>query len=243
MKLLIDLGNSHLKWTTAEMGFLAGLQRLDYRSESDWQCLHQDWRVLPRPDAIWLASVGQPDWVQRLRQLIQSLWPHVTVSIPRSSLEFAGVRNAYRQPEALGVDRWLALLAAHHHYRGDSCVVDCGTAITLDRIDMQGQHLGGLIMPGLQLLRRALNSNTAGLPLVHAADPVVLADHTEAAIASGCLWAAVGLIETIMRRHPAQQLLLTGGDACHLQSLLQTHAIVDSHLVIKGLLCYAEHDA
>jgi pantothenate kinase type III len=74
-----------------------------------------------------------------------------------------GVRNAYPKHNKLGVDRWLAMLAAYHYYNAPVCIVSCGSALTLDIVDSQGQHLGGMIMPGLNLMQQALSRGTANL--------------------------------------------------------------------------------
>src|SRR3546814_5490867 len=79
------------------------------------------------------------------------------VQIPnfaRSSAGWHGLRNAYREPERLGVDRWLAMIAAWHTHRGAACIANAGTALTVDVIDAQGQHLGGIIAAGLAAQQR-----------------------------------------------------------------------------------------
>ena len=78
----------------------------------------------------------------------------------------AELRNGYEQPQQMGVDRWVAMLAAWERHHAAACIVDCGTAITLDVVSESGHHLGGVIAPGISLMHEALASRTAQLPVV-----------------------------------------------------------------------------
>lgn len=238
MRLLIDIGNSRLKWTLEAAGQFEPLRSIDYRHNDQYQDLCQSWQQLPRPAQILIACVGAQQQLATIVEAAEQLWPGVEIRIPESVASAGGVSNGYLQPAQLGVDRWLALLAAHRHYPGNSCIVDCGTAITLDRLDAQGRHLGGLIAPGLHLMKQALAGNTAGLRWAESAKPVPAADNTQSAIDSGCLWAAAGLIESSLAQGEAiDQLILTGGDSTRIGQLLSQPFIIDLELVFKGLVC------
>mgnify|MGYP006265927993 FL=1 len=241
MKLLIDIGNSRLKWTLADATTLANVQSLDYRLASNWEILAADWQTLCEPEHILVASVAASDCLNKLMSLFKPLWPNCPVHTVEVISSFAGVDIAYSNPRALGVDRWLALLATQHYYSGKNCIVDCGTAITVDLLNTKGEHQGGLIVPGLQLMRASLQSGTADLPLASDTHLVLAADNTESAIACGGIWAATGLIETVMRKSHSQQLVLTGGSARFLLDALDRPAILDNGLVLRGMLLYAEH--
>ena len=241
MKLLIDIGNSRLKWTLADATTLANVQSLDYRLASNWEILAADWQTLSEREYILIASVAASECLDKLMSLLKPLWTNCPVHRIEVIASFAGVDIAYSNPRALGVDRWLALLATQHYYAGKNCIVDCGTAITVDLLNTKGEHQGGLIVPGLQLMRASLQAGTADLPLVSDAQLVLAADNTESAIASGSIWAATGLIETVMRKSHSQQLILTGGAARFLLDALDRPAILDNGLVLRGMLLYAEH--
>lgn len=240
MKLLIDIGNSRLKWTLADANTLASVQSLDYRSPSSWQSLAMDWQAISEPEHILIASVATSECLENVQSLLRRIWPNCSAHRIGVMADFANVKIAYPNPQTLGVDRWLALLATQHYYAGSNCIVDCGTAITLDLLTAKGQHQGGLIMPGLQLMRAALQTGTADLPLVSDEQLVLVADNTASAIANGSIWAAVGLIETVMRKSHSQQLILTGGAAKYLLDALDRPAILDNGLVLRGMLHYAE---
>lgn len=237
MNLLIDIGNSRLKWASEQAGQISSTHALDYRQDHAYQSLEQQWQTLPRPSKIAIACVGAAQQIIALETLANRLWPAIETIIPQSAAQIGSVINAYPNSEKLGVDRWLALLAAHHHYPANSCIIDCGTAITLDFIDSHGQHRGGLISPGLLLMKKALAQNTAALDLNQKTQALGLADNTINAIDSGTLCAAIGLIETAIKRfQPVEQVIITGGNAELIGQYLPMSLIVDEALVLKGLL-------
>ncbi len=238
MKLLLDLGNSRLKWATETRGRMSPMTAMDYRQPDFLRDLTRHWQALspPKPDIVAVASVSAQHWLHELLRLSQQLWPQARQIVPRSAAFGFGVQNAYAQPEKLGIDRWLALIAAHGHYPGDQCVVDCGTAITADVLRADGSHRGGVIAPGLLTMRQALAANTADLPFNPHAYQAALARDTESAIAGGVLWAAVGLIEQVRHQPDADYgLIMTGGDAEVIAGALSIPALVDHALVLKGL--------
>jgi type III pantothenate kinase len=153
------------------------------------------------------------------------------------------VRNAYREPARLGADRFAALIGAHAHGAAPCVVVSAGTAISVDLLAQGGKHLGGIIVPGLRLMRDALNAGTAG---VHAkpGQIVEMPDGTDDAVATGSALAAVGAIESLRARLAARteasvRVLLTGGDAALLAPLLAPPVEVAEHLVLEGLAEFA----
>lgn len=237
MKLLVDIGNSYLKWICEQEGQLQLLHSCDYRQDSSFQSLIADWKQLPVPDLLVIACVAQSQRLAEISHLAQRLWPDLPIMIPQSQPAQAGVVNAYPQAGKLGVDRWLVLLAAQHFYPGDTCIVDCGTAITLDFLNANGQHLGGLISPGLGLMQKALLENTAALNLAAKPEQLSLADNTGDAIANGTLSAALGLIETALQRFGRMDtVLITGGDASLIAQHLPVSYQLDPLLLFKGLV-------
>jgi type III pantothenate kinase len=165
----------------------------------------------------------------------------VDIILVKPQAQAFGVVNAYQQPERLGVDRWLSLVAVWQQYQVSACIVDCGTAITVDLLDAHGRHQGGLISPGLMLMKESLGQGTAALSVSDASHVFGLADSTEAAIYSGTLMAAIGLIEHVLAKHPSGiRLILTGGDAELIAGQLDAVSTVDPDLVLRGLLCVLE---
>jgi type III pantothenate kinase len=235
VNLLVDIGNTRLKWAVCSESSLAVGTPIDH-ADIDSHRLAQFWQTLAQPDYVAIACVAAHEISDTVQTVSQTLWPFVRILKAQSEAERLGVRSAYPEPQKLGVDRWLGMVAAYHHYRKALCVVGCGTAITLDMVDASGQHLGGLIAPGLRLMREALVQGTANLQPVTGEHPFGLASFTDAAIANGTLAAACGLVELALNSQTdVFQLILTGGDASQIASQLPKTATIEPDLVLRGL--------
>lgn len=154
-------------------------------------------RVPLRDQVVWLSNVAGEEIASLTSQLLQEQ-SCVNYRFATTQTQQCGVRNGYRKPQQLGVDRWLAMLAAFHlpqRATGQSlCVVDCGTALTLDVLDATGRHLGGYIAPGLTAMREMLNQKLAHID-IKPTDPgavKVLADNTADGVARGCAQVLLG---------------------------------------------------
>lgn len=235
MNLLVDVGNTRVKWVTSTIdGFLS--RGVELNAAVSHFKLVNSWNKLPKPNSAIISCVSA-DWLfELIRAAALELWPDVSVTRVVSEACAFGVTNAYRQPEKLGVDRWLAMVAARQYYSLPALIVDCGTAITLDWIDGDGRHLGGMICPGLTLMKQSLSSGTDALAFDHARYSPGLSNVTEAAIFSGVLLAVVSLIERVYSGSRQDALLLiTGGDAELISEHLTINSVVDFDLVLRGL--------
>lgn len=162
-----------------------------------------------------------------------------------------GVVNGYEENyRNLGVDRWLAIVAARQQYKGPQIVADLGTAITIDLLDEFGQHHGGWIVPGYELLQQSIAERAPGVfrtTITPPMDkPLGFARNTDIALQSGALATLLGLLESAracakMSLHTQidPRICLTGGAAVHIKTQLPANAIVDEKLVLKGLALYA----
>ncbi len=235
INLLIDSGNTCFKWATVdEFGQLT--KHSVFNEQLSEASLRSAWSELERPEQIAYSSVSATAILAWVQTVATVLWPEVPLIVARSEAQAFGVCNAYQQPEKLGVDRWLALIATHHYYPGPACIVDCGTAITVDLMNEQGQHQGGLISPGLRLMRQSLAQGTANLAFDNETYETGLSNFTAAAIHNGTLFAAVGLITQVLNTQAeATPLILTGGDAEHIVPHLSVNATLDTDLVLRGL--------
>lgn len=245
MKLLIDLGNTRLKWALWDGAELhsggaiahAGERPLDF--DSLWQQVHG-------ADVAWVASVASPALDSQLTQSLLARGIRVTQFV-RSRAQACGVRNAYAQPERLGVDRFLSLIAAHAHAHKPTVIVSCGTALTVDALSADGTHRGGLIAAAPELMRSALLGHTARLGELGSARVVERADNTDDAVESGCWLAAAALIERFVARsareefNTAPALVLSGGGAQRLAGLVALPSRIDAELVLRGLAMFADH--
>jgi type III pantothenate kinase len=247
MNLLIDMGNTRLKWAVTTGGQLMAGQFL-VNNQINQDELVKHWKGLYHPRRIAISCVGTNQLLELVQAVAHQLWLDVEIILVKSQAQAFGVINAYQHPEKLGIDRWLALVAVWQKYHSSACIVDCGTAITVDLINADGHHQGGLISPGLALMKKSLGLGTEALPFNNvdiASDqdgsPPFLANSTDAAIYSGTLMAAVGLIEHVLANYDeTRQLIFTGGDADLIARQLKVKSIVDPDLVLRGLLCVLE---
>jgi len=239
MKLLIDIGNSRIKYAYQEHAKIHTVQAITYQHADYLSQISQHWQSLHPPQILAISSVGNATILEQLIELGKQIWPTVRVIIATSSAKKLALVNAYPQPDKLGVDRWLALIALHHYYPSYSCVVDCGTAITIDCLNQAGIHQGGLITPGLELMKQSLYQGTEQITLSQQKHTVTLANNTASAIYVGTLYAAAGFIEkavTDFQTH--SKIILTGGDAALIAERLAIESVIDSQLVLKGLALY-----
>lgn len=234
MNFLLDLGNSCLKWVCVENEQFSTMQSLP-NSQITCSALILLWFEL-RPKKIAISCVGNAELLEIITTTIEQLWGDISPYFAKSLPQACNVVNSYKHPEKLGVDRFLALIAVRQKTNSPVCVVDCGTAITVDILNEQGEHQGGLICTGLSLMKKALAANTADLPLVEIGNNDNFSNDTQAAIFNGTLFAACGLIEKVMTQLPKNtQLFLTGGDALQIGSQLANPFSLEQDLVLKGL--------
>ena len=243
MRLLLDLGNTRLKWALQAQpeGWLA-------RGAVDWRedtmvGLELAWSGLPRPDTVIAASVVDAARETLVAEVVGGLFARAP-GWWRTPSSACGVRNAYAEPQRLGVDRFLAMVAAHADGRAPCVLAGVGTALTLDALAGDGRHLGGLIAPGPQLMRQSLLDATAQVRLDRPGEIFELADNTADAVVSGCFQAAAALIERFATRMAARlggapTLILGGGDASTLVPLLSLPARLSQDSVLRGLAVWA----
>lgn len=249
MKLLIDLGNSRMKWCWASAGAASDPGAVDHRGLSGAELA----AALPDPsgplDEIRVASVASPALTAALAAGLAARYG-CRPAVAMSAAAAGGLRNGYREPRQLGVDRWLALRGAWaREPQSAVCVIAAGTAFTLDLVMPGGEHLGGLIVPGVSLMQDALKGATGNLARLSAQDPPPMAREpagselvgqaTGEAMARGALWALAGLAShhfgVLRERSPGARLVVTGGDAPQLLALLPASAEYRPHLVLEGL--------
>jgi len=245
--LLIDLGNSSLKWTIVCNGELDAVSRLSHQQERLDQQLEMIWGNISQPQAVWVATVANQSIQDNLRLWIETNWS-VPVHFMQTETTACGVVCAYQKPEDLGVDRWAAILAAYRYHPEGVCVVDCGTAITLDVVHGDGRHLGGFILPGFELMRQSLFSKTAIAVVGDEHCPDEWGNSTVSCIALGGRKAVAALVESSVERLQAEgvcdpAVILTGSSVKMIAPLIEVAYEIHEHLVLEGLLMYARGKA
>lgn len=249
MILLVDVGNTRIKWAGLEAAALkSGAPVLRRDGAQDVDSLSALWAALPLPQRLLIASVAGPDFGARIGAWSRKFWGLEPEFVTAQGQGF-GITNAYTEPQLLGVDRWLALIAARRLVAGPVCIVDCGTALTVDVMAQDGTHLGGLIMPGLGLMRRALLENTAGIEAaiggVSREEISLLARDTRSGVMGGTLYTTIAVIDRIVQDvtktiGAGLTCVLTGGDADAVRPLLPAAFRYEPELVLKGLAIVAE---
>lgn len=231
MILCIDSGNSRIKWGLHGEGRWLETVAVDHQNRAKMAELPQR---LAKPDCVMLANVAGAGAAVAIREALAP-WAAVLREV-ESSAAAAGVTNLYDNPARLGVDRWSALIGARGMSSAPCVVVMAGTATTVDTLDGDGRFLGGLILPGLDLMRHSLARDTAALPLA-AGRYSPYPRNTDDAIVSGCIEAQVGAIERACARlGPGALCLLSGGAAVAIgEHLTVPHRLV-GNLVLEGLL-------
>ncbi len=243
MILLIDAGNTLVKWRAIRQTDDAVHDEGAFAHEAvddltDILARHRDGTAHAIRRIVGVNVAG-PTLAARIdaHAATASLTPEWITA----SAALCGVRNRYDDPARLGADRWAALIGARQLHPHACLVVTSGTATTIDLLDDGGDFLGGLILPGVNLMRRALSTHTAQLPLAEgcfAATPRNTAD----AIYSGCLQAHAGAVERMFTRiagTPQACCLLGGGGAGHFADLLTIPARRVDNLVLHGLATIA----
>ena len=237
MILLIDIGNSRLKWALWDGRALSPAVAIAHEGDP----VAVLGRLPKHPlTAIWVAQVIGVAHEAAIANVLRERFA-VDVGFARSQPESLGLRVAYRDATRLGVDRWLMMLAAWSEIGDACCVVSAGTALTFDAIDANGRHLGGFIAPGLSaMLQATLGSTRFATFEFDNAYHDGLGSDTEACVRQGAFLAALGAIERglIAAREPRARLICGGDAAALLPHLGRTWQQRDD-LVLRGLLALA----
>lgn len=242
MDLLIDIGNTSLKWARCEPDALSEMQSVLHHGHLPID-LYAAWEKLPAPARIRVSNVAGEELERALSVVCRSLWG-CEPQFACSRADYSGLSIAYATPEQFGVDRWLALLGALRTGPGAHLIVDAGTAITYDLLAPDGNHLGGLILPGLRMAHEVLTQGTRMPGFEQVETDLLWAADTASAVAAGPVQAAAALAERLAtalgkETGVAPHILLTGGDAERLMPAIEWRSIeVVPDLVLKGLLTW-----
>lgn len=233
--LVIDIGNTLTKLAIFEQAKLTFEQ--SYTSEPPLADLTA---AYPIGQAIYSSVKKEtPAWLETLSQ---------TMSVIKFTASMAaGITNRYITPQTLGVDRIAAVAGAWHLYPGQSSlVIDGGTTITYDWVDINGNYFGGSISPGLNMRYKALNNYTGGLPLIDADAGFNMqygnstATAIQSGVQNGLKYELTGFIEDYKKHNTKLNIILTGGDSDFFDTLLKNSIFapcikIEPHLVLIGL--------
>ncbi len=243
MILAIDAGNSRVKWgwfdpQARAWSSIATVSLIEFAASSDhvnpFSATHDN------PARIVISNVAG----EGAHQLLVN-WTSIFEAEPhwlKGEPELCGVTNRYERPEQLGPDRWAALIAARALEPRRAClVVNAGTATTVDALSLEGAFTGGLILPGIDLMRFVLHEHTGRLPLQEGrfvAEP----RNTVDAIETGCRHAQAGAVERMYRGlGEGTQCLVSGGGGPALVERLGIPCRYVENLVLEGLAHIGMH--
>jgi type III pantothenate kinase len=245
VKLLVDIGNSDIKWAPYRQALEpGGVIRL---APSPGESLKPVWGKLEKPQGVYVSNVAGDAVAEEITRYCLDNWSVEPVFLTVSR-ECNGLVNAYADAGQLGIDRWLAMVAAWSHCQTGVCVVDCGSAVTLDIVQAGGRHLGGYLLPGAWLMQEALITNTAGIRVrsgpPSGSEPGV---STETCLRNGTYLAVAALIDRVVydcRRRYGDDFpcLVTGGGADLVMDMLSVSFDHDPDLVLKGVAIAAGAD-
>ena len=244
MRLLVDIGNSRMKSAIEDADGLHPLETFAWRERFLDDVLARVW-LEPLgnryPEDIHVSNVAGDRLLPNLDAWCCRHWRMKPVAV-RSERAFDGLVNGYAEPATFGIDRWSALIGARAHHDGALCVIDSGTATTVDVVRADGRHIGGAILPGIYTMRRSLGKYTAAL---FAADGDIepFSDNTASGIAGGTGYASVGaidrLVEEAVRAVGPLTTIVTGGESGILESLMRARVVRDPLLVLRGVSAIA----
>lgn len=246
MLLLIDIGNTRIKWARLSQGTVGEQSAAVHANWTRDDFIRQVLNSGARAGRVLIANVGGERMGDLARSALAEAW-QVEPEFMQSPASGAGIRNAYPEPANLGVDRWLAMLGGRALEPGPICVVSVGTAMTIDGLDASGQHLGGVIVPGPDLMVGSLLKNTSEIARRTSggqAKEALFADNTLGAIQQGAVQALAALVDravaTLQRQlGQAPALLLTGGASSRLLGAIRSPGREIPDLVLRGLAVVA----
>jgi type III pantothenate kinase len=250
--LLFDVGNTRLKWGLLENGHIRRTGSATHTKIHDSGFASLRTRLPRRVHRVFASNVAGASFATRLSAMI-GIHCERDIQFVRCEKKAFGLTNSYKRPRQMGVDRWVAMIGARSEFRGGLCIVDAGTAVTIDAIDKNGNHLGGQIIPGLALMSNALSLGASDIPVVKRAPRVpgpgigVFASHTDGAVQSGAVNAICGAIDRaakVLRSEGHRpKIVLTGGDASRILKQLGDNVLHRPNLVLQGLAFMAQSDS
>ena len=246
--LLIDIGNSSLKWALSSSSGLSAMSQQQYPESISSVFFKKQWHDLDKPSEIIVSCVANENVWKALEKACNELW-NIAVRKVNSLKEEGGLLVAYEEPSHLGSDRWCAMLGALDATDSAFIVIDAGSALTIDVVNEFGKHLGGYIVPGINMMKQSLGVNTAQVQFdieSHSLTSLSLGQSTRSCVESGILLSAVNLIESVYKKQAQQlkncQVYITGGDAELLAGYLSLKCAIIPALVLQGLRVLAVNE-
>ena len=217
--ILVDIGNTNTKWKFQDKFFCLPTDNFELDK-------------LPDSSSIWVSNVSK-----KILDVENSFF-----TLVESQANYKSMINAYKNPQSLGSDRWIGMVASYEFSQGRSFImIDIGTAITIDAVNKYGIHLGGLIFPGLKQVRGCFNN----FPVSSDKNIDRIGQSTEEAWTIGTLNLIVNAINHKIRelkaKFPDALIFLTGGGYSDIKEFLEFDHCYHENLVLDGLEFYVNN--
>lgn len=237
MNLVVDIGNSRIKWSPLGDGsWCPG--RSAALEEGLARLLDRSWKDMDPPGRVLVANVAGKPVSECVAAWTREHW-HVEAEFFKSTARFGDIVSEYAHPPQLGCDRWAAIIGARALADGALCVVDCGTATTIDALTADHRFIGGVIFPGVELIQRSLLTGTAEIKERRDGFKEVFGTSTAECVSGGSFIGAAGAIDRVLDEMSVvldqPVLYITGGDARSVLPLLRHPCRHEPDLVLKGL--------
>ncbi|MBL1143233.1 MAG: type III pantothenate kinase [Proteobacteria bacterium] len=240
MNLLLDIGNSSVNWAKQEQEAFISSGVFSYTKTNFEKEIIENLSSFEKPSNVLVSNVAGDsifillnDWTKEHWQ--QDCWQ------PCVSTHYKELTNSYEDTEQMGLDRWLAMIAAWEMNQTALCLVGCGTALTIDLIDASGKHSGGYIIPGIELMQKTLVDNTVQINTnIRTMPSIEYAQDTQTAVNNGSFLAAVSIIDHTVKTFSDEsnsgvKCIMSGGMASSIKSLLNHPFEYEPNLVLMGL--------
>lgn len=224
--LFIDIGHSFVKWRMPK-------SKINIIKISDFDC-----GLLPKIDNIWLSCVSSCSIAEKINNHFKNV-----VNI-KTLKKFKDIHIGYKNSSLMGVDRFLAILAANQHYpQKDLLIIDIGSAVTMDILHKDNKHYGGLIMPGIKLLRESFVKFTINDSLINAID---FANDTKSCWLAGTANMFISAIDyqikKFLKNYKDGKVILSGSFAKDIATYINADFVVYDNLVLDGIEYYANNN-
>ena len=241
MKLLLDIGNSSVNWASEKESKFLSQGSFIYDKNNFEDSLQENISLMNNTSKILVSNVAGLNvfnslnsWVDKNGSL--ELWQSCIKK------EFKGLKTSYTKIEQMGIDRWLSMVACWDRHQSSLCVVSCGTALTIDAVDSVGNHLGGYILPGVDLMQKSLIKNTEDINFTINPYPSIdYASDTKTAVNNGAFLSLISSIDRVVSELKLQfggvpKCVICGGNAPLMKPLLEQKFEYEPNLVLHGLL-------
>lgn len=241
MKLLVDVGNTRIKYCQLKGSVIESVCRVNHHNQYS-DVLGAEWSQLEPPSKVWVSNVAGQQAFDAINRYCQRQW-NIQASFVKVQKQFGDIKNCYEYIDQMGVDRWMIIVGAREIFpEGNVIIIDAGTAVNIELLNQNNHYLGGAILPGMNLMHQVLMGNThmTEAELESSALVGAVGKSTKQCVDAGVQHGLLGAIERVAKTMRQQlngpvNFLITGGGASWLQDKLELELVHAPDLVLLGL--------